>query len=40
MCYDCHLTDGRGACLACARVCHAGHNISAPVNSESFFCDW
>jgi hypothetical protein len=38
-CYTCNLVDGRGCCLACARVCHAGHQLSAPIHSDSFYCD-
>ena len=39
LCHTCGLTGGRGCCVSCARVCHAGHEVEGPVHSESFFCD-
>jgi hypothetical protein len=38
-CYDCGFVDGRGVCQSCLDVCHAGHNVSARIDSPSFFCD-
>jgi hypothetical protein len=38
-CYTCNLVDGRGCCLACAKVCHAGHQLSGAIHSDSFYCD-
>ena len=39
LCHTCGLTGGRGCCVSCAGVCHAGHEVEGPINSESFFCD-
>ena len=39
LCHTCGLTGGRGCCVSCATVCHAGHEVEGPINSESFFCD-
>ena len=38
-CRTCELVGGRGCCVSCARVCHAGHVVEGPIPSESFFCD-
>lgn len=38
-CFTCNLIDGRGCCISCASVCHAGHNLSPAIHSDSFFCD-
>jgi hypothetical protein len=37
-CYTCGLTDSRGCCSACARTCHAGHDVVYAAKSR-FFCD-
>lgn len=37
-CYTCGLTDSRGCCSACVRVCHAGHDVVYAAKSR-FFCD-
>uniref|UniRef100_A0A5S6Q953 UBR-type domain-containing protein n=1 Tax=Trichuris muris TaxID=70415 RepID=A0A5S6Q953_TRIMR len=37
-CYDCGLTDGRGVCSVCRRICHLDHDVSYAKYS-SFFCD-
>jgi hypothetical protein len=37
-CYTCGLTDSRGCCSACVRVCHAGHDVVYAARSR-FFCD-
>ena len=38
-CRTCELVGGRGCCVSCARLCHAGHVVEGPIPSESFFCD-
>jgi len=37
-CYTCGLTDSRGCCLSCVRLCHAGHDVVYAARSR-FFCD-
>lgn len=37
-CITCGLTDSRGCCSACVRVCHAGHEVVYAAKSR-FFCD-
>lgn len=37
-CYTCGLTGSEGVCAVCARVCHAGHDVSYSRLSR-FFCD-
>lgn len=37
-CYTCEMFDSVGVCSVCAKVCHAGHQLSYAKNS-SFFCD-
>ena len=37
-CYTCDLAGSRGCCSACARTCHAGHEVSYSRRSR-FFCD-
>ena len=37
-CYTCGLTNAKGMCSVCARVCHAGHDIVYSRKSR-FFCD-
>ena len=37
-CATCGLVGDKGACAACIRTCHAGHDISY-ARKSSFFCD-
>ena len=37
-CYTCGLTNAKGMCSVCARVCHADHDIVYSRKSR-FFCD-
>ena len=37
-CYTCNLTSSKGMCSACARHCHAGHDVVYSRKSR-FFCD-
>lgn len=40
-CYTCGFVDSEGICEGCAKVCHAGHTLSAPRGTENsgFYCD-
>ncbi|KAL0488630.1 E3 ubiquitin-protein ligase [Acrasis kona] len=38
MCKTCGLSDGKGCCETCAKICHAGHELSESLQT-SFFCD-
>ena len=38
ICYTCGLSGSRGCCSACARTCHAGHDVVYSRCSR-FFCD-
>jgi len=37
-CHTCKMVDGVGVCTICARVCHAGHDVTYSKHG-SFFCD-
>jgi hypothetical protein len=37
-CITCGLTQGRGVCVPCARVCHAGHELGE-LKVNTFYCD-
>jgi len=37
-CYTCGLTFSEGCCAICARICHAGHDVSF-ARVSNFFCD-
>eukprot|EP00474_Spongospora_subterranea_P010421 CRZ10879.1 hypothetical protein [Spongospora subterranea] len=38
-CRTCTLDNGRGICLACAEVCHAGHDLGELRSSDDSFCN-
>jgi len=38
-CKECVLEVQYGMCEVCAKICHKGHTISAPIASSAFFCD-
>jgi len=38
-CFTCNLAGNQGCCSVCARICHAGHQVVGPLNSNGFFCD-
>jgi len=38
-CVTCNLVNNEGCCLSCARLCHAGHELTPGVFSQRFFCD-
>jgi len=38
-CYTCNLTGNTGTCVPCSKICHAGHQIGAPINKSQFYCD-
>ncbi|KAK9837553.1 hypothetical protein WJX74_000015 [Apatococcus lobatus] len=37
-CYTCNLVESKGCCSACARTCHAGHDLVYSGRSR-FYCD-
>ncbi len=37
-CHTCKMVDGIGVCTVCAKVCHAGHDVTYS-KFGSFFCD-
>ena len=37
-CHTCRMVDGVGVCAICAKVCHAGHDVTYSKHG-SFFCD-
>ena len=38
-CVTCNLIQGQGVCLACANICHKGHELGEIIESDNFFCD-
>ncbi|KAI1305186.1 E3 ubiquitin-protein ligase UBR4 [Halotydeus destructor] len=37
-CHTCNMVDGVGVCTVCAKICHAGHDVTY-AKYGSFFCD-
>lgn len=38
-CHTCGLTNDKGCCAACAKICHKGHNVEFTGIHDSCYCD-